>query len=118
MAHTIHNDVIMNTLEKITDILNNCVNTTIPRQQGNSRRGIPKWNECVKPYKEKSISWNDIWKNAGCPSSGQLADLRRFSRPKYHWAIKQAQTNADNILKERASLSLKNKLLTITIGTT
>ncbi len=33
----------------------------------NGKRGVPGWNEFVKPYKDKSIFWNDVWKNAGSP---------------------------------------------------
>ena len=53
--------------------------------------------------------WHDIWKNAGCPANGQLADLRRFSRLKYHWAIKQAKRNVDEIQKENTAVTLRNK---------
>ncbi len=74
----------MNSLENITEILKKCANIAIPRQSVNGKPGIPGWNEFVKPYKDKSIFWNDVWKNAGSPDNGQLADLRRFSRSKYH----------------------------------
>jgi len=39
--------------------------------------------------KEKSIFWNEIWKSAGKPIAGQLANLRKFTCAKYQWAIKQ-----------------------------
>ncbi len=70
---------------------------------------MPVWNEHVRLYKDKSIIWHDIWKNAGCPTSGQLPDLRRFSRSKYHWAIKQVKRNLDEVLRENTAVTLRNK---------
>ncbi len=75
---------VLITLVKHTDILKKCAYIAIPRHRVTGKKGIPGWNEYVRPYKDKSIFFNDIWKNAGCLASGQLADLRRFSRSKYH----------------------------------
>ena len=99
----------MNSLENITEILKKWANIVIPRLSVNGKPGIPGWNEFVKPYKDKSIFWNDVWKNAGSPDSGQLGDLRRFSRSKYHWAIKQVKTNADEFVKEKTAFTLRHK---------
>ena len=104
-----HSDVIMNTLGKIIEILKKCAYIAIPRKNANGKMGIPGWNEYVRPCKDKSIFWQDIWENAGCPANGQLADLRRFSRLKYHWAIKQAKRNVDEIQKENTAVTLRNK---------
>ncbi len=98
--------MIMNTLEKILQILKKCAYVAIPRQHVN---GIPGWNEYVRPYKDKSLFWHEIWKNAGCPASGQLADLRKFSRSKYHWAIKQSKRNVDEILNRNTAVTLRYK---------
>ncbi len=104
-----HSNMKKNTLKKILEILKKCAYVAIPRQRVNGKKGIPGWNEYVRPYKDKSIFWHGIWKNAGCPASGQLADLRRFSRSKYQWAIKQAERNADEILKKNTAVTLRNK---------
>ena len=104
-----HDELIMNSLENITEILKKWANIVIPRLSVNGKPGIPGWNEFVKPYKDKSIFWNDVWKNAGSPDSGQLGDLRRFSRSKYHWAIKQVKTNADEFVKEKTAFTLRHK---------
>ena len=64
----------------------------------NAKKGIPGWNSFVEPYKDKSIFWNDVWKSAGMPKNGQLAELRNFTRAKYHWAIKQVKCEKYNII--------------------
>ncbi len=50
-----HGDVIMDSLGKIIEKLKKCAYIAIPRQRVNGNRGIPGWNEYVRPYKDKSI---------------------------------------------------------------
>lgn len=45
-------------------------------------------------------------KNVGSPASGELADLRKFSRSIYHWTTEQAKRNATEILQERTAFTL------------
>ena len=66
-------------------------------------------NEFVKPYKEKSMFWNDIWKSAGMPITGQLAELRKFARAKYHWAIKHVKREKNNIILKKTAQQLASK---------
>ena len=84
-----HNNIILQTLDELINIMIISANDTIPTHiiRGNNK-GMPGWNSHVKPFKEKSIFWNDMWKQAGKPVSGPIAEIRRFTRTKYHWAIK------------------------------
>ena len=55
-----------------TIILVNCLmvstDRTIPKYGGKRLAG---WNEEVRPLKDKSILWNKIWCETGCPSVGK-----------------------------------------------
>ena len=106
-----HNDIITDKVDEIMNIMTLCAEIAIPRKcLGNNRKnGIPGWNEFVKPYKDKSIFWNDIWICNGKPTSGLLFDLRRFARSKYHWAIKQVKKNEDNIILNKTAQQLATK---------
>ena len=85
-------------------------NGTIPTQTIKSDiKGIPGWNTYVKPYKDASILWNDMWKQAGKPTNGPLAEKRRCARTKYHWAIKQVKRQKDSILLNNTANQLLNK---------
>ena len=53
--------------------------------------------------------WHKIWKSAGCPATGQLADLRRFTRTRYHWAIKRTKRDADEYLLNKTANQMVNK---------
>ena len=61
-----------------------CAELTIPTKKiTNEPKGIPGWNDFVKPYKNKSIFCHEIWVSAGKPTSGQLFNDRKNARYKY-----------------------------------
>ena len=105
-----HDTYILEKLNEFIDIVNYCAYATIPTKTIRSKKGIAGWNQFVQPYKDKSIFWNDIWKNAGSPLGGQLEEIRKFARYKYHWAIKQVQKEENNIIlnKTAQQLSLRS----------
>ena len=109
---TIHNDSIQKLLDGVIEVIIDTTELIIPKIKNNFKKGKPGWNEYVQPLKDKSIFWNDIWKSAGCPSSGQLALIRRSTRAKYHQAIKFIKKNEDHIIKCNISNSLNKKHFT------
>ena len=107
---TDHNDIIIEKVDELLEIMTICAELTIPTKKVTSeQKGIPGWNEFVKPYKNKSIFCNELWINAGKPSSGQLFNDRKFARYKYHWAIKQVKKNKDSIIRKRTAQQLTKK---------
>lgn len=104
-----HDLNIMQFLDDLVNVMNECAWLSIPRKRINGPTSIPGWNDEVQVYKEKSLFWHQIWKSAGSPTTGQLADLRRFARTKYHWAIKQVKKNKNDTVKEKTAISLANK---------
>ena len=56
---------------------------------GEKRPGvtIPGWKVEVKPYRDDSIYWGDIWRQAGRPTKGWLHDIYIKVRRQYHLAI-------------------------------
>ena len=106
----IHDNIIIEKIDEILEIMTIAAELTIPTKiVTNVPKGIPGWNEYVKPYKNKSIFCHDLWVSAGKPSSGQLFDDRKFARYKYHWAIKQARKNKDNIILNKTAQQLTQK---------
>ena len=56
---------------------------------GEKRPGvtIPGWKVEVKPYRDDSIYWGDIWRQAGRPTTGWLHDIYTKVRRQYHLAV-------------------------------
>ena len=84
----------------------------IPKVKSTNNKGMPGWNQYVQPYKDQSILWNNIWLEAGCPDQGELASLRKYTKKKYHSAIKFIKRNKDDILKYKTAHLLNNKKFT------
>ena len=110
---TVHNDLIYEKIDELLEILISSGDEVIPKKRisSNSKGGIMGWNDFVKPFKEKSIFWNNVWKNAGSPQQGELANVRRFARYKYHWALnlKKVRKQNDDIILHKTANQLLNK---------
>ena len=66
-------------------------------------------NNFVKPYRDKSIFWHNIWKDAGSPRQGELANVKRFASYKYHWAIKTLNKHNNKMILEKTADQLLSK---------
>ena len=40
-------------------------------------KNVPCWTQTVAPLKEKALFWHRLWKDNGCPRTGQVASIRR-----------------------------------------
>ena len=65
-----------------------------------SRQHTPGWNDYVKPFKDKAYLWHYIWKCNNSPKSGYVADIRRSTRARYHYALRYVRKS-----KARARIS-------------
>ena len=84
--------------DSIIDALTITGSETIPHDRLRSKpKSIPGWNEHVQEKKEKSIFWNSIWRDNGCPRNGVVADTYRRARAAYHYAIRAVKKNEDTI---------------------
>ena len=61
------------------------------------------WNYYVKPFKDKSIFWSEIWKQAG-----YISHIRKSTRAKYYSAIKYIKRNKDILVKYKIANCLSN----------
>ena len=72
----------------------------IPKTTCGSHRK-PKWTECVKPLKQDSVFWHRVWKDAGRPALGVLADIMRRTRALYHRAVQVLKQEEDDNRKAK-----------------
>ena len=111
---TLHDNIILQCLDDLLNIMIISGKDSIPTKKVNSKtKGMPGWNSHVKPYKDKSMFWNDIWKQAGKPVSGHIAEERRFARARYHWSIKQIKKHKDSIILTKTAQQLETKSYTL-----
>ena len=75
-------------IECCCDASNNCLPHTSLKNDNKRSKTIPGWNEYVKEHAEKAKIWHDVWIECGKPRQGDVANERRKTKLKYHYAIR------------------------------
>ena len=104
-----HDISIMQFLDRLSNILNHCAKSALPSKRIGGKTPCPGWGELVAEHRDKALFWHQVWVSAGRPVSGQLADLRRSTRRKYHWAVRKAKNQRDKLITSKTASSLSNK---------
>ena len=85
----IHNDYIQKLHNDIIKICCKISENCLPHTSLNQgRKVVPGWNEHVKEHAENSRIWHDIWVQSGRPRHGDITNMKRKTRLKYHYAIR------------------------------
>ena len=74
--------------------------------KGHRPSNIAGWNDIVKPYKEASIFWHNVWKDCGSPRNAAIADVMRRARAQYHKIVKQVKKDQNIIQRDKMAESL------------
>jgi hypothetical protein len=74
-----------------------------------NKKCIPGWNQYVKPYREQSIFWHNLWIDVGKSKTGQIAQIMRSTRAKYHYSLRYIRKNQAYIKNNRLAESLLQK---------
>ena len=86
---SMHKESINQLHRCIINICSEASKTCLPHSSGSkSRRTIPGWNEYVKEHAENAKVWHDVWMQSGKPRHGDIANMKRKTRLKYHYAIR------------------------------
>ena len=58
---------------------------------------VPGWKEEVAPLREASQFWHSVWLSAGRPNTGQMFEIMKRTRNKFHHALRKVRKAADRI---------------------
>ena len=76
----LHNDII--------DICSIASKACLPHTSNSKgMKIVPGWNEYVKEHADNARVWHDVWLQSGKPMQGDIANMKRKTRLKYHYAI-------------------------------
>ena len=78
-----------------------------PSDNHNAKR-VPGWRDHCATLRQKAIMWHNIWKDAGRPRHGKVADIRRLTRAKYPRAVRYVKANENKLRSERMAECLLN----------
>ncbi len=69
---------------------------TIPHTDTSSSgtvKHLAGWNEYVRPGREASLFWHNVWKECGSLRNAAVADVMRRARAEYHRAVRYVKKN-------------------------
>ena len=65
----------------------------IPYSSDSHTKVIPGWNDYVEPLRKQAFFGHNIWQDNNSPRHGIIADIRRKTRCKYHYALRYVKHN-------------------------
>ena len=72
--------------------------------------GVAGWNDEIRPLREKSLLWNRLWRENGCPQVGVLFQLWKHAKSWYRYAVRRVLRNQDKLRhKKLADALLEDK---------
>lgn len=100
-----HRSDIAEYANNIADVCIKAGLTTIPLMKP-GHRATPGFSEHVKPARDKSMFWHQLWLECGRPRTGHVADCMRRTRAAYHYALRSVKRRRDEITQERFATAL------------
>ena len=106
-----HHTEINKLLNEVNDAITIASDFSMPKnsKDSNKKGSLPGWNDYVRPYKEQSIMFSNLWKDNGCLIGDEFDRNRKLAKSQYHRAIKYVKANRDDIIKSKISNKLCQK---------
>jgi hypothetical protein len=95
----LYEDIVAACLESSSE----CIPSSVFKEKVGT---IPGWNEFVSRDRDTAMFWHRLWKSAGSPHNGYIADIRKTTRAKYHLAIRLAKKKKESTIANNMANSL------------
>ena len=66
------------------------------------------WNDEAEQLKKEALAWHKVWKDNGRPHAGDLAEIHRISRARYHRVVRQLKKSADAVRMKKMVKAVSN----------
>ena len=72
---------------------------------------VPGWNDAAKDLRDKANFWYRVWLEAGSPSAGVLAVIKKKSKSRYKYEVRRLKRRREHIAREKLAkaFSIRNK---------
>ena len=104
----LHRELLNSICHELVHSLLTSAEATIPHVR--FKKGVAGWNDEIRPLREKSLLWNRLWRENGCPQVGVLFQLRKHAKSRYRYAVRRVLRNQDKLRhKKLADALLEDK---------
>ena len=101
LSHQLKLDLIWSAIVKCRHV---CASNTVPKPC--SKRKVAGWDESVKPQKIKADLWYKIWRDAGCPASRVLFEIKKKTESRYKYSARRTLRQQNRLHSERMAHAL------------
>ena len=84
-----------NILTACVDASDTCIPKTGPKCDTKPYKTIPGWSDHIEHLRNESLMWHHYWRDAGRPHQGNIAEMHRITRARYHRAIRHTVKDQD-----------------------
>ena len=93
-----HHKQIDTLCQTLSDICIQASLITLP--QARKKKGLPEWKSRIQPLRDEAHFWGCLWKDCGKPSQGEVLNIYRNCRKKYHNAVKKIKHHDAKLRRE------------------
>ena len=110
-SHTCNNHTTeyLDLLNVLADAMKESAWLALPRRRLGHSHHRAGWSETVSEHQDRANFWHQVWVSADRPATGQLAEIRRSTRRKYHWVVKQQKKDEDQNIRRKTAETLRIK---------
>lgn len=103
----LHSDAITRYCDGVISCLVEAGSRCVPKCKPPGKH-VVGWNDLVRPLREDSIFWHNIWKECGSPKVGWVTQVMRLARVKYHRAVRSVKRNRETLISQKMAESLSS----------
>ena len=103
-----HHMVLDEYADKLVSTLIACGKTCLPTRSP-SFHTVTGWNDFCKDLKQDADFWYKIWKEAGCPHTGVLFDIKKSTKKKYKSSVRRLKRKQNQLTREKLAKSFAGR---------
>ena len=85
-----------------------CIRDRCLDRSASHRKRVAGWKDEIPPSKERSLFWNRLWYESGCPQAGVLFQLRKHAKTRYKYAVRRVMRNQDKLRRAKLADALSH----------
>ena len=108
----LHSTDISQYLTYFFDCISAAASSALPSVSSTVRtHKVPGWNDAAKGLKDKANFWYRVWLEAGSPSAGVLAVIKKKSKSRYKYEVRRLKRRREHIARENfaTAFSIRDK---------
>ena len=106
---TKHQAMLDSYAQSLVSSLLHCASECFPTYTVKSGKRLVGWNDSACLFKKTANFWYKVWKEAGCPKSGVLSQIKKTTKSRYKYWVRRLKRRQNILLQKKLALLLTKK---------